>query len=176
MGQTGVEKASETAPPGSKPHVPAPGSRYSAPMSISDPAFLVVPVFSPIANLCFALRREVFVIEQGVPDALEHDAEDMTATHVAAIADGAVAGTLRILWKDEHAKIGRVAVAGRYRGHGLGARMIGFALEHARERGQPRCYLESQADKTGFYARLGFTAYGEQFMDAGMPHLKMKNY
>lgn len=145
-------------------------------MSRPAPVFLTVPVFSPLCNLAFALRREVFVVEQNVPEEIEHDADDLTATHIVGIADGSVAATARILFKPEYAKIGRVAVARSHRGQGLGAGLIRFAVETARERGQPRCYLESQADKTGFYARLGFTAFGKEFMDAGIPHLKMKNY
>ncbi|MBX9465163.1 MAG: GNAT family N-acetyltransferase [Aquamicrobium sp.] len=143
---------------------------------MTDLTLLAVPVFSPLCNLAFALRREVFIVEQGVPEEEEHDADDLTATHVVAIVEGAVVATLRILWKPEHAKFGRVAVSRSQRGRKLGARLIRFAIEHAREKGQPRCYLESQSDKTGFYERLGFTSYGEEFMDAGIPHLRMKNY
>lgn len=137
---------------------------------------LAVPVFSPLCNLGFALRREVFVIEQQVPEELEHDSDDLTATHIVGIMDGAVVAVARILFKPEHAKIGRVAIAGAYRGQKLGAALIGFAVDVAREKGQARCYLESQADKVGFYVRLGFEAYGDEFMDAGIPHLRMKNY
>lgn len=141
-----------------------------------DLTILAVPVFSPLANLGFALRREVFVIEQKVPEDLEIDAEDMTATHIVGIADGAVVAVLRVLWKDDHAKIGRVAVAASHRGLGLGAEMIRFAVTHAAGKGQECCYLESQSDKVGFYERLGFIAYGDEFMDAGIPHRKMRNY
>jgi|TARA_A100001391_G_scaffold113212_1_gene76167 predicted GNAT family N-acyltransferase len=145
-------------------------------MSQPDFTLLAVPVFSPLCNLGFALRREVFVVEQGVPQELEHDADDMTAIHIVGIMDGAVVAVARILFKPEHAKIGRVAIAKSHRGKKLGARLIEFAVQVAGENGQPRSYLESQADKTGFYAGLGFVAYGDEFMDAGIPHLRMKNY
>lgn len=141
-----------------------------------DLTILPVPVFSPLANLGFALRREVFVIEQKVPAEMEVDPDDLTATHIVGIMDGAVVAVLRVLWKEEYAKIGRVAVSTSHRGAGLGARMIRFAVEHAQAQGQPRCYLESQSDKVGFYERLGFTPFGEEFMDAGIPHLKMRNF
>ncbi len=143
---------------------------------MTDPVCLVVPIFSPLANLGFALRREVFVIEQKVPAEIEHDADDMTATHLVAICEGAVVAVARILFKDQHAKIGRVAVAIPYRGKGLGARLIAFAVDVASKKGQRRCYLESQADKIDFYAKLGFVAFGDQFMDAGIPHRAMRNY
>ncbi|WP_196259398.1 GNAT family N-acetyltransferase [Pelagibacterium limicola] len=141
-----------------------------------DLTVLPVPVFSPLCNLGFALRREVFVIEQNVPEELEHDADDLAATHIVGIAEGAVVAVLRILWNESYAKIGRVAVAASHRGHGLGAKMIRFAVEYAAGQGQSRCYLESQSDKVAFYERLGFVAYGDEFMDAGIPHLRMKNF
>lgn len=141
-----------------------------------DLTILPVPVFSPLANLGFALRREVFVIEQKVPEEIEIDADDLTATHIVGIMDGAVVAVLRVLWKDDCAKIGRVAVSASHRGLRLGAQMIRFTVGHAEVQGQNRCYLESQADKVGFYERLGFTAFGEEFMDAGIPHLRMRNF
>lgn len=145
-------------------------------MSRPDLTLLVVPVFSPLCNLGFALRREVFVIEQQVPEEIEHDADDLTATHIVGIMDGAVVAVARMLLGPDHAKIGRVAVARSHRGLRLGARLIEFAVEAARERGQPRCYLESQVDKIGFYTRLGFVAFGDEFMDAGIAHRRMRNY
>ncbi len=145
-------------------------------MITSPLTLLPVPVFSPLCNLGFALRREVFILEQNVPEDLEHDADDLTAIHIVGIADGAVVAVLRILWKEDYAKLGRVAVAQSHRGKNIGAQLIQFAIDHAKDQGQPHCYLESQADKTGFYERLGFSAYGEIFMDAGIPHLRMKNF
>ena len=62
----------------------------------ADVTFLTVPVFSTLCNAAFALRREVFVIEQQIPESEEFDADDLTATHLVAIAAGNVVGTLRI--------------------------------------------------------------------------------
>jgi predicted GNAT family N-acyltransferase len=39
-----------------------------------------------------------------------------------------------------------------------------------------RFYLTAQSDKVALYERFGFTAYGDEFLDGGMPHLAMKNY
>lgn len=135
-----------------------------------------VPVFSTLCNAAFALRREVFVVEQHVPEAEEHDSFDLTATHFAAIAEGEVVGTLRMIALPEHTKIGRVAVAKRWRGQGIAKAMMLAAMEHAAELGQRRLYLTSQTDKVGFYEKLGFVAFGDEFQDGGMPHLAMRNY
>jgi predicted GNAT family N-acyltransferase len=143
---------------------------------MADPLILIAPLFSDLGNLGLALRREVFVHEQHVPPDEEFDAHDLTATHVVAIDDGNVVGTLRIVFLDEHVKFGRVAVAASVRGKGIASRLMRFAMDHAAARGETRFYLTAQTDKLALYEKLGFVAFGEEFQDGGMPHLAMKTY
>ena len=142
----------------------------------TDATLLTVPFESDLGRLALALRFEVFVDEQKVPEEIERDAFDATATHVVALVDGDVVGTLRVVFLPEHAKIGRVAVRAGFRGRGIARDMMVFAMELARARGESRFYLTSQSDKVGFYERLGFTAFGAEFDDGGLPHLAMKTY
>ncbi|MET3924147.1 GNAT family N-acetyltransferase [Devosia sp. 2618] len=137
---------------------------------------LIVPPFSTLCNAAFNLRREVFVWEQKVPEEEEHDSDDLTATHLVAIAEGEVVGTLRMLDKPEHIKIGRVAVRQAYRGNGIAKQMMIAAMDHARAKGRDRFYLTAQSDKLGFYERLGYVAFGPEFQDGGMPHYAMRTY
>lgn len=138
--------------------------------------FCQAPFGSALFEKALALREAVFIGEQNVPLSLDRDGLDETAIHLVGVADGEVVAVTRILFKPEHAKIGRVAVAKSHRGTGLGAQVMRFALDVARQKGETRCYLESQADKIGFYERLGFVAFGEFYMEAGMPHRQMKTY
>jgi predicted GNAT family N-acyltransferase len=140
------------------------------------PTILVVPPFSTLCNAAFALRRDVFVREQNVPEAEEHDAYDLTAIHLVAIMDGEVVGTLRVIDLPEHSKIGRVAVHRAFRGRGIARQMMLAAMEDARARGRDRFYLTAQSDKLGFYEKLGFVAFGPEFPDGGMPHRAMRTY
>lgn len=142
-----------------------------------DLTLLTVPVFSTLCNAAFALRREVFVIEQRIPESEEFDADDLTATHLVAIAAGNVVGTLRIIYAPEHAKLGRVVVSKLWRGRGISTRLLERAMSIARENGQSRFYLTAQHDKLGVYEKLGFVAYGDPFDDgSGILHLRMKTY
>lgn len=143
---------------------------------MSDIVILPVPPFSLLCNAAFALRREVFVWEQKVPEAEEHDDYDMTATHFVAIGEGEVVGTLRLIDLPEHVKIGRVAVRQAFRGRGIARRMIAAAMAHARQAGRDCFYLTAQSDKLGFYESLGFVAFGPEFIDGGMPHRAMRDY
>ena len=116
-------------------------------MQSDDITLLTVPVFSTLANAAFALRREVFVIEQQIPEAEEFDADDLTATHLVAIIGGNVVGTLRIIWRPEHVKLGRVVVAQSWRGHGISKKLLHHAMDLARAKGETRFYLTAQHDK-----------------------------
>jgi len=143
---------------------------------MSEPTILIVPPFSTLCNAAFALRREVFVWEQHVPEALENDEYDLTATHFVAVVAGEVVGTLRMIAQPEHHKIGRVAVRASFRGRGIAKAMMLAAMSQARAAGSDRFYLTAQTDKLGMYEKLGFVAYGDVFDDAGMPHLAMRTY
>lgn len=143
---------------------------------MSNATILHVPVFSPLCNLAFALRRAVFIDEQQVADD-EFDAHDLTATHFVAIIDGAIVGTLRLIATPEHMKIGRVAVAKSARGLGLGRQLMQHAMDHARSNGHTRFALGAQHDKTGFYETFGFHAVSEPADDgSGILHVEMRTY
>lgn len=137
-------------------------------------AVLTVPVFSTICNLAFRLRREVFIVEQKVPEDEEFDAYDLAATHVVALSGGEVCGTLRVIHDEEHIKIGRVVVAIPARGRGVASTMIAHAI--GLQKPGSRFYLTAQTDKTALYEKFGFVAFGETFDDGGMPHIAMKTY
>lgn len=143
---------------------------------MSEPVILTVPLFSQLGNLGLALRREVFIGEQRVPPEEEFDSYDLTATHIVALADGDVVGVMRLLFLEEHAKIGRVAVASTARGRGVASLMLRHAMALAAERGETRFYLAAQLDKLALYEKLGFVAFGDIFQDGGMPHRAMKTY
>ncbi|MGW2465587.1 GNAT family N-acetyltransferase [Streptomyces bauhiniae] len=134
---------------------------------------------------CFAVRKEVFVGEQGVPEDIEYDAYDATALHVLAIgADGIPLGTGRLLHGEAAAgktggdasvgSLGRLAVSRRARGLGVGAALVRAVEDAARGLGLTAVDLHAQTQALGFYERLGYTAYGPEFQDAGIAHRAMR--
>ena len=119
-----------------------------------------------------AVRYDVFVIEQGVPEAIEWDDADLASVHaLAEDAAGRPVGCARLL-PDGH--IGRVAVLRAHRRHGVGAALLRRLLDAARERGDARAIVNAQVDAMPFYARYGFVARGEVFEEAGIAHRVME--
>ncbi|MET9434552.1 GNAT family N-acetyltransferase [Streptomyces sp. NPDC006551] len=136
-------------------------------------------------DACFAVRRDVFVVEQNVPREIEYDAYDATAVHVLAVReDGLPLGTGRLLYGADAAgktggdasvgSLGRLAVSRAARGLGVGAALVRAIEDAARERGLKAVDLHAQTHALGFYERLGYEAYGPEFPDAGIPHRAMR--
>lgn len=118
----------------------------------------------------FALRHEVFVVGQGVPQALERDELDALSDHVVALLDGEVVGTGRLL---PTATIGRMAVRADLRGRQIGARVLAALEEQARERGHHTVSLHAQRHAVEFYAKAGYVPYGDVYLEAGIEHVSM---
>jgi len=118
------------------------------------------------------IRRTVFIDEQGVPEELEWDDDDAGAFHLLAVdADDSPIGCARLL-PDGH--IGRMAVLQSWRGKGVGRALLQKALELARAQGHAIVRLSAQTHAAGFYRRHGFIAEGDEYLEAGIPHLAMK--
>jgi predicted GNAT family N-acyltransferase len=124
----------------------------------------------------YGVRHEVFVGEQGVPVDLERDDLDEVADHAVAFdADGACVGAGRLLAGPEPgvAVVGRMAVRAGHRGAGVGAALLALLEQRARDLGWSRIELHAQSHAAGFYARAGYAPVGEEYLEAGIPHLTM---
>jgi predicted GNAT family N-acyltransferase len=123
---------------------------------------------------CRALRREVFIVEQGVSEADEIDELDDKAIHLLAHVDGQAVGTARLLTLGDTGKIGRVCVQKPMRGQGVGAQLTRAAVDvFAALGGIQKVKLSAQISAATFYEGLGFSAYGPVYLDAGIQHRDM---
>ncbi|MEV2196056.1 GNAT family N-acetyltransferase [Streptomyces phaeochromogenes] len=152
-----------------------------------SPSSYVVRVAEDPADreACFAVRKEVFVVEQGVPEDIEYDSYDADALHVVAVReDGLPFGAGRLLYGEVAAaktggepgvgSLGRLAVLKAARGLGVGVALVRGIEDAARARGLTAVDLHAQTHALGFYERLGYVAYGPEFLDAGIAHLAMR--
>jgi len=117
------------------------------------------------------VRERVFIEEQRVPRELEWDEWDETSDHaLASNAAGNPIGTARLL---PDGRIGRMAVLKHWRRQGVGAALLGAMLDRALGRSMARATLHAQTQAAGFYRRFGFSERGEEFLEAGIPHVEM---
>ena len=125
------------------------------------------------------LRTEVFVEEQGVPLAMEHDELDAVSVHAVAFnrMDQAVATGRLIAQSGQSAgisKIGRMAVKRVLRGADFGKAVLQALLDVARSRGDRAVVLHAQLSAKDFYVKQGFVQEGDVFEEAGMAHVTMR--
>lgn len=128
---------------------------------------------------CLAIRKEVFVLEQGVSPEEEWDSYDAApdrCLHLLLLdEDGATVGTGRVKpFEDGMAKLQRIAVRAERRGRGTGAALVRAMEQAAREQGYGGAVLDAQVQAEGFYAKLGYAPVSPDiFLDAGIPHVRM---
>jgi predicted GNAT family N-acyltransferase len=126
--------------------------------------------YEPYTDDICAIRYEVFVDEQNVPEELEIDGLDGEAKHVLTFVDEVPIGTGRIL-SDGH--VGRVAVLKNFRGLGIGKSIMKELIKCAQDLSLEKVWLSSQWHAHSFYLDLGFVCVGEIYKEAGIDHIKM---
>ena len=118
-----------------------------------------------------SIRDDVFINEQGIDPKIEFDGLDDSAIHTIIFVNEKPVGTGRVL-KDGH--IGRIAVLSEFRGQSIGSKIIYSLTDVAIKNDYQRVYLGSQKHAIDFYTKLGFTPFGEEFIEAGIVHLSMQ--
>lgn len=123
------------------------------------------------------VRQEVFVIEQKC-FYLDTDDVDQVSYHVIGRNDqGDIMAYARLIPAGvsyAELSMGRVLVIEQERGKGLGRQLTQRCLEEvARIWGQQPIRLSAQAYLVQFYKDFGFLTVGEEYLDAGIPHIEM---
>lgn len=116
------------------------------------------------------IREQVFIQEQNIPVTEEWDAEDAVSLHVVVYDQDQPIATARLL---QNNSIGRVAVLKSYRGQGTGKLLMQQIIQQAKHEQREFLKLSSQVHAIQFYAGLGFTVQGEEYLDCGIPHIDM---
>lgn len=120
------------------------------------------------------LRVSVFVVEQNCPY-MELDDLDQSAIHVYLKDESGIQAYLRVMDRSAsraYVSIGRVIAVKRR--CGLGSRILREGISQAVERfGAKEIYLEAQTYAKEFYEKQGFQQISEEFLEDGIPHIKM---
>lgn len=121
-----------------------------------------------------AVRRKVFVEEQGYSLIGEFDEQDKDALHIIGYEDGRPVCTARMFTEAPGIyHIGRVAVLSSCRGCGYGLVLMRQVEKKVRQLKGHKLFLNAQQDKAGFYQRAGFNLTGVELLDEGQPHVEM---
>jgi len=119
----------------------------------------------------FAIRREVFVVEQNCPPELEWEFEE-ESNHFLATVNDEPAGACRWRKTDKGYKLERFAVLSKFRGFGVGQAMVKAVLADLPSNAD-YVYLHAQVQAVSLYLKFGFEKTGPEFEEAGIRHYKM---
>lgn len=120
------------------------------------------------------MRQAVFVVEQNIPAELEWDVTDPQCVHALATdGQGNAIGTGRLFTDGQMGRVGRIAVLAAWRSRGVGRAIVDALVEEARRRGYATAVLNAQTYAIGFYAKSGFAVAGDEYVEAGIPHIAM---
>jgi predicted GNAT family N-acyltransferase len=130
---------------------------------------------TPEYSEALAIRREVFITEQKVPENIEIDEFECNSHHFLLTINDEPAACGRMRSKGPFIKFERVATLKKYRGKGIGKKLMEGMQDFAQVN-YPELipFMHSQLEATNFYEKLGWTKAGEVFFEAGIPHLVMK--
>ncbi|MGB1142236.1 MAG: GNAT family N-acetyltransferase [Halioglobus sp.] len=124
------------------------------------------------------LRQQVFVVEQDCAY-LDLDNKDQVARHILAFNGDQLVAYQRCLPPGASypaaSSIGRIIVHPDHRGTQLGRELVAQGIRHnADSWPDTDICINAQAHLQGFYGSLGFVAEGEEYMEDGIPHRKMR--
>lgn len=135
-----------------------------------------VKIFDSITQDARCIRETVFIKEQGFER--EYDEIDLVAKHIVIYDDNVAVGTCRVFWCEEENSyhVGRIAVLKEHRGKSLGKLLMNEAEKLTKSLGGKTLKLGGQVRAAGFYDKLGYERYGDEYLDEGYPHIPFVKY
>lgn len=122
----------------------------------------------------YHIRKLVFIDEQKVSYEDEYDLAEKTKTPFVVYDNDIPIGAARINFLSEYAKIERVCILKEYRTQGIGKQLMEYLFAYCKSRGYNQIVISAQVQAMKFYENLGFIKYGDLFLEANIPHYKMK--
>jgi len=119
------------------------------------------------------LRSQVFVVEQNCIYQ-DIDGNDLNSVHMFILEDKQVVSYVRIVSLSNHTSIGRVVTDASHRGKGYSRELMNKAIDYIYELiNENKIIISAQKYLEAFYSSLGFTSEGNDYLEDGIPHIRM---
>lgn len=126
------------------------------------------------------IRKQVFILGQGVPSFLEMDDMEAHCIHFVLYDEqNTPCATCRLLpnpSSSDQVILQRMAVLDSYQGQGLGRQILQTAENFAQEQGFHKISLHAQLAAYNFYIKNGYQRVRDVFEEAGIQHVTMEKY
>jgi predicted GNAT family N-acyltransferase len=103
---------------------------------------------------------------------LEKEKDDIL---IAAFEDDKILACCMLTKQDDkNVKLRQMAVQNNLQGKGIGASLLSFAENLARDRGYKKLMMHARKTALGFYEKLGYKITGDEFTEVTVPHFVME--
>lgn len=76
--------------------------------------------------------------------------------------------------ENQQIQLRQMAVSTQVQGRGIGAKIVAFAEKSAFQKEFKTLILHARKHAVGFYQKLGYEAFGDEYIEVGIPHFSMK--
>lgn len=121
------------------------------------------------------LRNEILRKPLGLsfdPEELTRETDDIL---IAAFEEDTMLGCCLLTKVDKQCvRLRQMAVQNNLQGKGIGAAMMNYAENVARDAGYHKVIMHARKTATGFYEKLGYKVTGKEFVEITIPHYVME--
>jgi len=94
---------------------------------------------------------------------------------IGAFEDDKMLGCCLLTKVDKHCvRLRQMAVQNNLQGKGIGASLMNFAENVARDHGYKKIIMHARKTAIGFYEKLGYAVTGKEFTEVSIPHVVME--
>lgn len=150
-------------------------SRYIQSFKNLHMALRVIAYGSPEYDRMVEIRNDILRKPLGLVFSEEELQRDMHDILIAAFDEDIMLACC-ILTREgpETCKLRQMAVQKNRQGKGIGAAIIHFAENIARDKGYRKIIMHARSSAVGFYEKLGYATYGDPFEEVTLPHFSMQ--
>jgi predicted GNAT family N-acyltransferase len=121
------------------------------------------------------LRDEILRRPLGLNFSEEEVEKEKNNMHMAAYEDDQMLGCCMLVEEGpKTVRLRQMAVVNDVQGKGIGRALMQFAENLARDRGYKRITMHARKNAIGFYEKMGYKKFGDEFMEITIPHVVME--
>jgi ribosomal protein S18 acetylase RimI-like enzyme len=106
------------------------------------------------------------------PEDLEQEKDNIL---IAAFEDERILGCCMLVEdQPDVLRLRQMAVLNDLQGKGIGRALMNFAENIARDRGYKKLRMHARINAIGFYEKVGYKKFGDQFIEVTIPHYVME--
>lgn len=138
-------------------------------------ALKIIEHNSPEYNKMVALRYEILRKPLGLEFTKEELDKECNDILIGAFDDDRLlACCMLTAVSGDTCRLRQMAVHNSLQGKGIGATMMNFAENVARDRGFKTLTMHARKTAVGFYEKLGYRIHGDEFQEVTIPHFEMR--